>query len=327
MTRLRRRTIHVLKPGFLTTVQDLGRPRYQRFGMPVAGAMDAFACRAANRLVGNPDSAAVLEVTIVGPTLLFEQNAVIALTGGQLSPCLDRVPLPMWTSLVISAGAHVSFGRQVNGARSYLAVAGGFDVPPVLGSRSTHIRSHTGGFHGRALIKDDRLEWGSPPRGAVTRVERSIPKELRPAYAAHPTLRIILGPQTDFFEQEAVAALTTSRYTVSSDSDRMGYRLSGPALTHRSVAEMISDATPIGSLQVPPNRQPILLMADRQTTGGYPKIAVVISADLSVAAQLMPGHTVGFSEVTVAQAHALLREHEALLQEATGRWRNGGVAP
>jgi len=311
----------VLKPGFLTTVQDLGRPGYQRFGMAVAGAMDSFACRTANRLVGNADNAAVLEVTIVGPTLLFEQDAVLALTGGDLSPCLDSVPLPMWTSVAISAGARLSFGRPVDGARSYLAVAGGIDVPRVLGSRSTHLRSQTGGFHGRALIADDRVPWGSPPRAAVTHVERSIPKALRPAYTAHPQLRMILGPQNDFFDRQAVAALTTSRYTVSPDSDRMGYRLSGPPLTHRGVAEMISDATPIGALQVPPNRQPILLMADRQTTGGYPKIAVVISADLPFAAQLMPGHTVTFSAVTVAQAHTLLREHEALLEEATGSWR------
>jgi antagonist of KipI len=311
----------VLKPGFLTTVQDLGRPGYQRYGMPVAGAMDGFACRAANRLVGNHDNAAVLEITIGGPTLLFEQHTVIAVTGGDLSPCLDGMPLPMWTSLAISAGTCLSFGRPVNGARSYLAVAGGIDVPRVLRSRSTHLRSHTGGFHGRALIKDDRLAWDSPRRTAGMHRERSIPTSLRPAYSAHPQFRIILGPQSDFFDKQAVAALTESRYTVSADSDRMGYHLSGAPLPHRGVAEIISDATPIGSLQVPPNRQPILLMADRQTTGGYPKIAVVISADLPIAAQVMPGHTVTFSAVTVAQAHTLLREHEALLEEATGAWR------
>ena len=325
MSRPRSGTLLVLKPGLLTTVQDLGRLGYQRFGMPVAGAMDAFACRAANRLVGNGDMAAVLEITVVGPTLAFAQNAVIAITGGDLSPCLDGASLPMWASVAVSAGAHLSFGRPVNGARSYLAVAGGIDVPLVLGSRSTHLRSRTGGLHGRALIKDDRLPWGLPGRGAVLRRERSIPRPLRPAYTAHPQLRIVLGPQAECFDRHAVAALTGGPYTVSPDSDRMGYRLSGPSLTHRRDAEMISDATPIGSLQVPPNRQPILLMADRQTTGGYPKIAVVISSDLPVAAQVMPGQTVTFAEVTVARAHALAREQEALLEEATGTWRSSEV--
>jgi antagonist of KipI len=178
-----------------------------------------------------------------------------------------------------------------------------------------------GGYHGRALIKGDRVSWRAPRRKDVHR-ERSIPASLRPAYAAHPELRIILGPQRHFFDGDAVAVLTGSRYTVSPDSDRMGYRLSGPSLTHRDAAEIISDATPIGSLQVPSNRQPILLMADRQTTGGYPKIAVVISADLPLAAQVMPGHTITFSEVTVELAQALAREQEAWLEEATGTWRS-----
>jgi antagonist of KipI len=315
-------TILVLKPGFLTTVQDLGRIGYQRFGMPVAGAMDGFACRAANRLVRNADMAAVLEITVGGPMLVFERDAVIALTGGDLSPGLDGVALPMWTSVAVSAGVRLSFGRPVNGARSYLAVAGGLDVPLVLGSRSTHLRSRTGGFHGRALITGDRVSWGVPRHGDLVHRERSIPASLRPAYPGHPQLRMILGPQRDAFDRHAVGVLTESRYTVSPDSDRMGYRLSGPSLAHCGAGEMISDATPIGSLQVPPNRQPILLMADRQTTGGYPKIAVVISADLPLAAQVMPGQTLTFAEVTVARAHALAREQEALLEEATGRWKS-----
>src|ERR1051325_3995945 len=177
--------------------------------------MDGFACRAANRLVRNDDMAAVLEITIGGPTLVFEREAMIAVTGGDLSPCLDGDPLPMWTSVAVSGGVHLSFGRPVKGARSYLAVAGGIDVPLVLGSRSTHLRSRTGGFQGRALLKGDRVSWGVPRDGDLVVRERSIPASLRPAYPVHPQLRIVLGPQREFFDRAAVRVLTESRYTVS----------------------------------------------------------------------------------------------------------------
>lgn len=306
----------VVRPGLFTTVQDLGRPGYQRFGMPVGGAMDGIALRLANRLVGNADGAAGLEITLLGPELRFERPAVVALTGGEFSASLDGTPLPGWTALRVEAGSTLAVGERRSGARAYLAVSGGIDVPPVLGSRSTHVRSRTGGFEGRALAKGDVLTGGAPSHEPRRLVGRSVATADRPVYSSAPTLRVLLGPQAGAFSPEAVEALTGSRYTVSPRSDRMGYRLAGPPLAHEGRADIVSDATPQGALQVPANRQPILLMADRQTTGGYPKIAVVISADLPLAAQLVPGDTVGFTLVVVEAARHFLREQHRLLAQA-----------
>ncbi len=306
----------VTKPGFLTTIQDLGRFGYQRYGMPVSGAMDAFALRVANRLVGNPDNSAVVEFTIQGADLFFETPAVIALTGGDLSPAVDGARIPSWTTVTVSQGSALTFGRRKSGARAYLAVSGGLDVPVTLGSRSTHLRSRTGGLNGRALRRDDVIMCGPSLRqdGAVE--GRALPEKILPPYSPNATLRVVLGPQDDYFHQEALDRLITSRYTVSPQSDRMGYRLTGHPLAHAVSSECISDATPFGAIQVPANQQPILLMADRQTTGGYPKIGVVISADLPLAAQLLPGDTVCFSLVEAAEAQAITRVQLQALNRA-----------
>jgi antagonist of KipI len=272
--------IRVVRAGLLTTVQDLGRIGYQCFGMPVGGAMDMPALRLGNRLVGNPDHAAALEMTVRGPELLFESAAVIALTGGDLSPMLDAAPVPLWTTLEVKQGSTLSFGERRMGARAYLAVAGGIDVPLVLGSRATHLPSRTGGVAGRPLAKDDIVCGGPPPQHASTFVGRAIAVSHRPTYNFSPTLRIVLGPQQDCFAPEALETLSRGAFTLTAQADRMGYRLSGPPLIHAGSPDIISDATPLGAVQVPADQQPILLMADRQTTGGYPKIAVVISVDL-----------------------------------------------
>jgi antagonist of KipI len=300
--------LHVLRPGLLTTVQDLGRFGFQRFGMPVSGAMDTTALRLANRLVGNRDHAAALEITIKGPELQFETPAVIAITGADLSPLVDGKPVQNWVTLHVQRESTLTFGRRRTGARAYVAIAGGFDTPKVLGSRSTHIRSRTGGIDGRALMKGDKLKGGRPATGRGKLVGKEVPDSLRPAYSPNPTLRAVLGPQADHFVPEAVDTFMSSRFTVSPHSDRMGYRLTGPRLVHAASPDIISDATPFGAVQVPANQQPILLMADRQTTGGYPKLAVVISADLPLAAQLMPGNTVTFTLVEVSEAQAVSRE-------------------
>jgi antagonist of KipI len=284
--------------------------------MPVGGAMDAVALRLANRLVGNADQAAALEITIQGPVLAFETDAVIAITGADLSPTLNGRPVSAWTAVAVGRGDRLVFGARRNGTRAYLALAGGINVPPVLGSRSTHCRSGTGGIDGRALIEGDELRGEPPWPGVMERLGRSVAREVLPPYSPAPTLRAVLGPQADRFLPEAVETLTSSRYTLSPQSDRMGYRLVGPALAHAGSAEIVSDATPTGSLQVPANRQPILLMADGQTTGGYPKIAVVISADLPLAAQLAPGDTVGFRLVGVAEAQEVVRAQRARLAAA-----------
>ncbi|MGH7236902.1 MAG: biotin-dependent carboxyltransferase family protein, partial [Nitrospiraceae bacterium] len=282
----------------------------------VSGAMDSFALRVGNRLVGNPDGAAALELTVNGPELLFETEAVIAVTGADLSTKIDAAPVPLWTALRATRGATLSFGERRRGARAYLAVAGGIEVPVVLGSRATHLPSQTGGFAGRALAEDDQVVGGPPPPGAATRIGQVVSTSLLPQYGSAPTVRVVLGPQAEGFSTEAIEALEGGRYTVSPQSDRMGYRLIGPPLVHVGSTEMVSDATPAGALQVPANRQPILLMADCQTTGGYPKIAVVISADLPLAAQLLPDDTISFSIIKVPEAQAIAREHRARLAAA-----------
>lgn len=303
----------VLRPGWLTTIQDLGRPGYQRFGMPVGGAMDQLALRIANRLVGNPDGAAALEMTVQGPELEFDQEAVIALAGADLSPVIDGRPVQIGRALAVARGARLAFGERRSGARAYLAVAGGLAVAPQLHSRSTHVRSGTGGHAGRALCAGDALACGPPGAGARRWIGEALPASLTPLYTAEPVLRIVRGPQAVDFSDDACAALVQAPYRLTPHSDRMGYRLFGQPLEASGASGLISDAVPLGALQVPPDRQPILMMADRQTTGGYPKIAVVISADLPLAAQMLPGQTLRFRFVEPDEARAALREERAAL--------------
>lgn len=310
------RRVHVARQGLLTTVQDLGRFGFQRFGMPVSGAMDPLALRLANRLVGNPDGAAALEATVTGPELSLEGDTVIAVTGGDLAPRLDGAPVPMWTAIHARNGSRLTFGERRRGARAYVAIAGGVEVPAVLGSRSTHLRSRTGGLHGRALTKNDVLMIGRPSPVAGRRPGGPVPTHLRPDYTSSPTLRAIAGPQADRFPRATYETLVSSNWVISLQSDRMGYRLEGPPLEHRGSADIVSDATPGGAIQVPASRQPILLMADRQPTGGYTKLAVVIGADLPLAGQLVPGDTIRFAGARVEDAHEALRRQWRELDRA-----------
>ncbi len=312
----------VVRPGLLTTVQDLGRFGCQRYGVPVSGAMDRLALCLANRLVGSPDSSAALEITVQGPELLFECDVVLAIAGADLSPMINGQPVPNWTTFAVKGGDTLTFGPRRSGARAYVSMAGGLDVTPVLGSRSTHVRSRTGGLDGRALVDGDRLGGGRPPTNAHELVGCSVPEPGRPVYTSSPTLRAVLGPQSEHFTSSALRTLVSGRYIVSPQSDRMGYRLEGPPLTHARAPDIISDATPFGAVQVPANQQPLLLMADRQTTGGYPKIAVVTSADLPLAAQLMPGDAIMFSLVDCTQARLQARRQQAALDAALPPVRN-----
>jgi antagonist of KipI len=315
MDRQRCRVI-VVKGGWLTTVQDLGRYGYQQYGVPIAGAMDRFSAIVANRLVGNSDYAAALELTLKGPELQFEENSVIAITGADLSPTINGSSVPLWESVAIQRGSRLSFGTKRAGSRAYLAIAGGIDVPLVLGSRSTHCASETGGFQGRPLKPGDILCGGNPWKLVDRLIGTRLPDRLLPRYERSMTLRIIPGPQQDFFVKQSLAVLTEATYTVSPQSDRMGYRLSGPNIIHKGSMPFISDGTAMGALQVPSDGQPICLMADRQTTGGYPKIAVVISTDLPLAAQLAPGDSITFALCTVAEAQTALRKQRAQLDKA-----------
>jgi len=296
-------SVRVIKPGWCTTVQDLGRHGYRHYGVSASGAMDRLAFVSANRLVHNHDRAAALEITLIGPELLFEEATVLAITGADLSPTIDGHAADMWTTLAIHAGSRLTFGRRRTGARSYLAAAGGFQAPLLWGSVSTHLSSGLGGLHGRALLAEDRLHVGlghgeGPSIGATLAVPQ------RPTYVDRPTLRVIAGPQ--HVGTKALSVLTTGTYQVSSQSNRMGYRLEGSLILYDSTQSSISDGTAMGALQIPPDGCPILLMADCPTTGGYPKLATVISADLSQAAQLQPGDTMTFRTTTLAEAEAAL---------------------
>ena len=308
-------TITVVKPGWLTTVQDLGRSGYQQYGMPVSGAMDRRSLNISNRLVGNRDHEAALEITFKGPELLFEQDAVIALTGADLNPSVNGTAMPLWASLLVRAGSRLMFSTRRAGGRCYLAVAGGIDVPVVLGSRATHLSSQTGGMNGRALTAGDRLTSGIPIGHRHSIIGRTLPEQLRPAYMDHATLRILPGPQQESFVPEALDLLTRLSYRLTSESDRMGYRLKGAKIPQAGSGQHISDGTAMGALQVPPDGQPILLMADRQTTGGYPKCAVVISADLHLAGQLLPGDTIHFQTTTLQEAQAATKAQWNDLQQ------------
>lgn len=322
-------TVTVLRPGLLTTVQDLGRPGWQRFGVPVGGAMDPVALRVANALVGNSEDAAALEITLQGPRLRFDADALIAVCGADLSPTVDGMPLPQWRPVLVRRGSVLAFGRPRWGVRSYLAVAGGWDVPSVLGSRSTDRRAGLGGIGGRALREGDRLPAGVPtplahhlmatlsgrvdrrPLASVT--WRTSPRAY-PAYAAPPTVRALRGPEFDAFSPEAQAAFFTRPFRVTPQSDRMGYRLAGPTLALRKAIELVSEGVSTGTVQVPPDGQPIVLLADRQTAGGYPRIACVATVDLPVLAQTPPGAIVRFREVSMGEAQALLVQREHLLR-------------
>lgn len=311
--------IHVLHPGLFTTVQDLGRRGYQRFGVSVSGAMDPWALTVGNRLLGNPDRAAGLEITLHGPELLFEQALSIAITGADLSPTSDGLAIPLWTVVTMKAGSRLQFGMRRQGARAYLTVAGGITGPLILGSLSTHVRSGLGGPAGRAVKKWDQFSVGPVARGAAPFIGRSLPEPYRPRYSRSPVVRVMPGPQSDHFAVAAVRLLTGSLYRVTPESDRMGYRLEGAELPHRASAEIVSEAVCAGSLQVPPNRQPILLMADCQPTGGYAKLATMISADRSLAAQLAPGDSLSFRMITAQQASEHFRSNHAELDRLLPR--------
>ena len=310
--------LEVVAPGLQTTVQDLGRTGFARFGVPPTGAMDPFAARAANRLVGNRDDAAVLEITLAGPTLRFRgSGSVFAVTGADLSPQLDGAAVPGWTACTSPRGATLKFGKRQAGLRAYLAVAGGLAVPPVLGSAATYLRGPFGGHGGRALQAGDQLHVGAAPAGADGLAGRTLPPAARPSYSRAPQVRVVLGPHAECFPQAALDTLLSAAYTVGPASDRMGYRLQGPALARHEPADILSQGLPLGGLQVPGDGQPIILLADHQTTGGYPLIATVIQADLPLLAQLAPGDRVRFRAVTVDEAReAYLRELAALSQVA-----------
>lgn len=323
-------SLYVARPGLLTTVQDLGRYGYQRYGVAAGGAMDPFALRMANLLVGNDEGEGALEMTVTGPELRFEADCLISICGGNLQPVIQGAPVPMWRPVFVKQGNCLNFGNPLSGCRSYMAVAGGFQLPRVMGSMSTYLRAGIGGFAGRALQAGDSLHLRPPSDAALRRMDHlasgsgnlsssgspftfarwAISPLLFPAYGDQPVIRVVRGGQYDLFTGESQKRFWNGVFTVTPKSDRMGYRLKGPGLACADGKELISEAVGNGSVQVPADGNPIVLLADRQTIGGYPKIADVISVDLPVLAQVRPGAAIRFKEVSLEEAHELYRKRE-----------------
>jgi biotin-dependent carboxylase-like uncharacterized protein len=301
--------LEVLDGGLLTTVQDLRRHGYERYGVPVAGAMDPFALRAANWLVGNPPDAAALEITLVGPRLRATEKCLLAVAGADLGLRVNGWDLPPWMAVFVRQGWTIAFTGRKSGCRAVLAMAGGVDVAPVMGSRSTYLSGGFGGFEGRALRRGDLVPVGPVGFHLPERAGRTFPRHLIPDYSDAPTVRVVLGPQEDYFTDEGIATFLSGEYEVGVSSDRMGCRLQGPRIAHKDATGIISDGIPLGAVQVPPDGQPIVMLADRQTTGGYPKIATIISADISLLAQCVPGQSrVRFEAVSVEEAQVSYRQ-------------------
>jgi len=291
--------LRVVEPGLLTTIQDLGRPAAIAAGVPPGGAMDRFAHRAANLLAGNSPQDATLECTMSGPHLVAEEPCLVAITGADFQPRINGAPAPAWTSVFLGRGDRLTFEGRRSGARAYIAVGGGFEGDRWLGSRSTSLMAGRGGMHGRPLARGDELSIAAE-RSAPAVAGRHLPAGLGPAYSDH-ALHAMPGPQIRRLDAESRKLLFAGEFAVSREADRMGYRLEGPRLS-TSGDELLSFGLVAGAVQVPRSGQPILLMADHQTAGGYPVVAVVISASMPVAAQLAPGDTVRFVQTTAAEA-------------------------
>ena len=298
------RELKIIKPGLLTTVQDAGRQGYQQYGVPVSGVMDHYAYQMANLLVGNDAAAAVLEATLLGPEMVIEADGLLAVTGGDLGAVLNGEPLPLWQAVPVTPGDRLAFKGIRSGCRSYIAISGGMGVPMIMGSRSTYTRGNLGGYQGRALKAGDILPIGDSSLPATALNQLAEKRQITPAYqyAKEITLRVVPGPQEEAFTPQGLETFYQQPYTVTNECDRMGYRLEGTPITHEKVADIISDGIAMGAIQVPGHGMPIVMMADRQTTGGYTKIANVISADLPLMAQAKPGDTLRFQKVTVEEA-------------------------
>jgi antagonist of KipI len=318
-------SIKVLHPGLLTTIQDLGRYGSQKFGVIVSGAMDPISLRIANLLVGNDEGEGALEITLFGTTLQFETDELVAITGGDLQPTIDGEKAPMWRPVLIRKGSILQFKSAMNGCRAYVAFAGGIVVPEVMGSKSTYLRAAIGGLQGRALQKGDVFECGdfnSLSRAFVHQLERmtthfkwSVNYTEFMTFNKTQTIRVLHGAEFERFDLASQQAFFSKRYRLTTQADRMGYRLEGESLSLSEKFELLSEGVTYGTIQVPSNGQPIILMVDRQTTGGYPKIGQVISTDLPCLAQMQPNANIQFKEVSLEQAELELIKQEQMLRK------------
>lgn len=304
-------TVRVIKPGMLTTVQDRGRYGYAHYGISPAGAADAVSLRIANLLAGNDEFAPALEMTLMGPTLEFETSAFVAITGARCECKLGEVAVPANKVVEAHAGSVLQCGSTTDGARCYLAVRGGFDVPIVMGSASTDLRGRFGGIEGRRLQSRDMLRIRSAVHSPTHRLRAGGLDSLRNS----GPIRVTRGAQRDWFSDHEFAKFLSARYNVSEQSDRAGLRLKGEAVELREQKQLLTDGIPLGAIQVPQDGQPIILFVDQQTTGGYPKIASVIAADMHRVGQLRPRDEVRFTEVSIAEAIETLRGLEEWLKQ------------
>ena len=303
----------VIKSGMLSTIQDLGRYGHRKSGVIVSGSMDKLALKIGNLLLGNKEEEAGLEITLIGPVLLFEKEQLIVLTGADLSPSIDGIPLTMWRPTYVPKGALLSFGKPIKGCRTYLSVSGGFKIKPALGSSATYLQAGIGGWEGRALKAGDQIPFNQV-------IKDSGKFSWSPDLKLYPnpdtqTIRVIAGPEFNLFSEESRQAFFNEIFNISKENNRMGYRLDGPEIQLTIAREMLSSAVAFGTIQVPPKGKPIVLMADCQTTGGYPRIANVITPDLSILAQKQTGNEIKFELITLAEAQKYLLHQEQQLKQ------------
>ena len=301
--------IRVLKGGMLTTVQDLGRTGYQSQGFSVAGVMDVRSFKIANLLLDNPENEPVLEFTLIGPTLEFTSATIIAITGGDFQPTVNDEPVPMYTALYMNKGDILKFKSARTGSRGYIAFSSYLEVPVVMGSRCTNLKSKIGGFKGRKLQEGDYMNFRIKRRYLPFFLSRKLELEDVNEFERDETvLRVVMGPQDDRFSKQGIETFLNSEYTVTSDFDRMGCRLEGPYIAPKESSDIISDGIAFGSIQVPSHGKPIILLADRQTTGGYAKIATVASVDIPKLVQRKTDHKIRFKPITVQEAQELYKK-------------------
>ncbi|MDR1317559.1 MAG: biotin-dependent carboxyltransferase family protein [Spirochaetales bacterium] len=307
--------IVITDPGMKAFVEDLGRYGYQRYGVSVSGAVDELAARTANFLVGNQAAEALIEITLKGLSLEFKTDTLFAITGSPCEYTLNGEPLPLWASRYAAAGDLLAGGFMTGGLRNYLAIAGGIDVPLIMGSRSTNLRGKFGGYKGRELKKGDILETGNTAAEKTPRPRRALKACCIPRYGTDIDLRVISGPQDEALTEAGMRTFLSSPYKVSFDSDRMGIRLAGEKIEHVKAADIISDGIAFGSVQAPGDGQPIIMLAERQTTGGYCKIATVITADRSRLAQARPKCLICFHKVSMEEALEALKEYRSFFDK------------
>ncbi|PGS51136.1 biotin-dependent carboxyltransferase family protein [Bacillus sp. AFS041924] len=323
-------SIKVCRPGLLTSVQDLGRYGFQKYGVIVSGAMDATSLRIANLLVGNEEGEAALEVTLMGTSFLFEKDLLISITGGNLSATIDGELVTLWRPVYVKVGSVLHFKACQSGCRAYVAIAGGFAVDEIMESKSTYLRGEIGGYKGRALKEGDLLLCNEIPQRAIKLFQQLKSKAQSHQFAAtnwhvnsesfmeikkNAVVRVIRGGEFDRFTSSSQAQFFEQEFQITPMSDRMGYRISGPTLQLEESFELISEAVSHGTIQVPKDGNPIILLSDRQTIGGYPKIAQVATVDLPLIAQLKPGEKIRFKEITLEGAEQLYMKYEQQMEQ------------